>query len=491
MSIIEKEFTRLIDICKSVEGKKINNDPYRLKYHLMPPIGWLNDPNGLCQFKGDYYIFYQYSPFDVNGGLKLWGLYVSKDLVNWEDRGAVIFPDTIFDIHGVYSGSAFVEDDKVYFFYTGNVKHLGNHDYIYSGRGHNTMMLTSEDGVGFSEKKVILENIDYPDNMTCHVRDPKILKKDATYYMILGARDKSDKGCILLYKSNDLNDWIYVNTISTIEKFGYMWECPDLIQLKDIETQEVKYMLLVSPQGIKEDGYKYNNIYQSGYFLGDMDFENGEFIFDEFIELDRGFDFYAPQSFVDEKGRTILIGWMGLPDIEEDYYINPTYKNGWMHALTMPRQLILVNGKLHQLPIKEIEKLRRNKLTIHLESVKEYDKLKGSIYELEIKFNNEIDNFELSLKSDCIINYSKEAKVLRLNLGKSGYGRCKRAVKIGNLEALRIFVDTSSIEVFVNYGEEVFTSRMYCYDFDDKISMKGNLDDVKINLYELGEYKYV
>ena len=85
-----------------------------------------------------------------------------------------------------------------------------------------------------------------------------------------------------------------MNTITTIEKFGYMWECPDLIKLKDIKTQKVKYMLSISPQGIKEDGYKYNNIYQSGYFLEDMDFKKGEFIFDEFIELGRGFDFHAP-----------------------------------------------------------------------------------------------------------------------------------------------------------------------------------------------------
>lgn len=139
----------------------------------------------------------------------------------------------------------------------------------------------------------------------------------------------------------------------------------------------------------------------------------------------------------------------------------------------------------------DIEKLWKNKLTKYLENITGYDELKGCIYELEIKFNCDIDNFELSLKSDCIINYCKESKVLRLNLGKSGYGRYERATKIEKLEALRIFVDTSSIEVFVNYGEEVFTSRIYCADFDDKISMKGNLDDVKINLYELGEYKYV
>ncbi|WP_122639586.1 MULTISPECIES: glycoside hydrolase family 32 protein [unclassified Romboutsia] len=491
MSIIKRELSKVLEVYKSYEKTKVDKDEFRLKFHLMPPIGWLNDPNGLCQFKGEYHIFYQYSPFEVKGGIKLWGQYVSKDLINWEDRGAVIFPDTIYDIHGVYSGSAFIEDDKINFFYTGNVKHLGNHDYISSGRGHNTMMFTSEDGINFSEKKVLLENIDYPQNMTCHVRDPKVLKKDNSYYMVLGARDNTDKGCILLYKSNNLEDWNYINTITTKEKFGYMWECPDLIKLKDVKNGNIKYMLSMSPQGIREDGYKYNNIYQSGYFLGDMNFDKGEFTFGEFVELDRGFDFYAPQTFVDEKGRTILIGWMGLPDIEKDHYTNPTDINGWMHALTMPRELIFVNNKLLQLPVKEIEKLRKNKITNYLNNIQEFSELKGDVYELEVKFNSEIDNFELNLKSDCNIKYNNDEKLIKLSFKESGYGRRLRAVKIDRLESLRIFVDKSSVEIFVNYGEEVFTSRMYCKERNNDIEFKGNLNDIKINLYELGEYKYV
>ena len=53
--------------------RRVQSDPHALRYHLMPQLGWLNDPNGLCQFHGIYHIYYQYDPFDVNGDLKLWG----------------------------------------------------------------------------------------------------------------------------------------------------------------------------------------------------------------------------------------------------------------------------------------------------------------------------------------------------------------------------------------------------------------------------------
>ena len=65
----------------------VNSDKWRNKYHIMAPIGWINDPNGLCEFKGEYHCYYQYSPLTPMGGLKFWGHAVSKDLVNWEDKG--------------------------------------------------------------------------------------------------------------------------------------------------------------------------------------------------------------------------------------------------------------------------------------------------------------------------------------------------------------------------------------------------------------------
>ena len=143
-----------------------------------------------------------------------------------------------------------------------------------------------------------------------------------------------------------------------------------------------------------------------------------------FIELDRGFDFYAPQTFIDESGRTILIGWMGLPDIEDDYYNNyPTVRNGWQHALTIPRALELKNNKLYQIPVEELKKLRKNHINKELSNINYYDELKSEIYELNIEFNGKDVDFELKLKEDCILDYNKDKKLISLKLGASGYGR--------------------------------------------------------------------
>ena len=76
-----------------------------------------------------------------------------------------------------------------------------------------------------------------------------------------------------------------------------------------------------------------------------------------FCEWDMGFDFYAPQTFVDESGRRILIGWMGHPDIDEEYE-NPTVESGWQHTMTVPREITCRDGILYQQPVKEFENLR-------------------------------------------------------------------------------------------------------------------------------------
>ena len=77
---------------------KVLSDKWRSKYHIMAPIGWINDPNGLCQFKDQYHVFYQYSPLEAKGGMKFWGHYVSKDLVHFEERDIAIYPDIEEDI---------------------------------------------------------------------------------------------------------------------------------------------------------------------------------------------------------------------------------------------------------------------------------------------------------------------------------------------------------------------------------------------------------
>ena len=186
--------------------QRVAADQDRLKFHLMPKTGWLNDPNGLCQFNGTYHIYYQYTPFEPTGELKTWGHYTTKDIIHYEDFGPVVFPDEDIDAHGVYSGSAFIEDDTIHYFYTGNLKYFDrdDYDYINSGRGSNTITFTSKDGYEFTKKELLMTTDDYPADMSNHVRDPKIFKKNEKYYMVLGARDVEGVGMILLYESTDL-----------------------------------------------------------------------------------------------------------------------------------------------------------------------------------------------------------------------------------------------------------------------------------------------
>ena len=146
MNALQRDLKKLVPLVESLGKETVAADPHRQRFHLQPPVGWLNDPNGLCVSGGQYHAFFQYGPFDVNGGVKHWGHAVSTDLLHWEQLPVMLYPDEPFDCHGAYSGSALVEDGTMYLYYTGNVKHPGNFDYIKEGRGHNVCLAVSRDG---------------------------------------------------------------------------------------------------------------------------------------------------------------------------------------------------------------------------------------------------------------------------------------------------------------------------------------------------------
>lgn len=448
---------------KAVEKLAENNSAkWRQAFHLMPPVGWMNDPNGLCQLNGEYHIYFQYSPFDTKPGLNYWGHYTTMDFVNYVYHEPALCSDEQFDCHGVYSGCAYTENGKMYVYYTGNVKHVGDYDYIIAGREHNTILTISENGYDFGEKMVLMRNCDYPDDITCHVRDPKVWKDGDVYYMILGARRMDDVGEVLLYRSDNKINWVLQNRVIADRKFGYMWECPGF------ENINGHKFLLISPQGVEADGFNYQNVYQSGYceIFGNAD---NSYVLGNFAELDHGFDFYAPQSFTDESGRHILIGWFGLPDIE---YTNPTDEFGWVHCLTIPRELTERNGHLCQNPIKEMKSLRSEKI----------NPSEADIFEAEIN-NLDNTNFVIIIKNDCVIQYLNG--ILTLKFGKSGYGRDERSVKTDNMRNMHIFCDKSSIEIFANDGETVLSSRFYPED-DERGINAGDLDITVWSLQSFG-----
>ncbi len=437
-------------------------DGNRLLFHLMPPLGWMNDPNGLCQFQGVYHVFFQYTPDNPKGGNKYWGHYTSKDLIYWKYEGEPLKPDQVFDKDGVFSGSAFLHKGKMYLYYTGNVEQDGVHDYVHTGREANTILVTSTDGRQFSAKQCVMTNEDYPSKYTCHIRDPKVWQQDDTFYMIQGGRLVGDKGAVLIFQSKDLVKWEFLKDITTDYDFGFMWECPDYFTLPT-----GKGILSLSPQGLMAEEYRYQNIYQSGYFLVEGEILDKPSL-GEFIEWDMGFDFYAPQTFVDEQGRRILIGWAGLAD--EEYDNEPTIQTGWQHALTVPRVLTWKNGRVHQTPVKELEQLRQRERKLEPDSeFVLYRNLSGESRQAYEILLEDIESKEFQIDFDQIgsgfcLNYKSGIFSMKF-YGKSakeiGRGRKIRQVILDKLESCRILLDTSLVEIYLNEGEVVLTSRYY------------------------------
>ena len=452
---------------------------FRLGHHLMPPVGWLNDPNGLCWYKGKYHVFFQYAPFDVEGGLKFWGHYTSEDMIDWKYEGTALYPDSSYDCHGVYSGSALVDDGKLHLFFTGNVKIDGDYDYINEGRETSTLHVESEDGIHFSNKEEVISFSEYPEEFTCHIRDPKVWKENGKYFMVLGGRLKGDKGAVLVYESGDLKEWKLLRTITTSEVFGYMWECPDYFEL------DGEKILSVSPQGLTREEFRFQNIYQSGYFILK---EDGSVDVKDFREWDMGFDFYAPQTFTDVQGRRILIGWMGMPDADEEY-VNTTIEEGWQHCLTVPRELKLKDGKILQYPVKELENLRKEKTVLNDEN---------SAVELRVEVNEGFDlvleeialtgsSFQISMGGQMLFRYENGTAEIGFP-GVTGAGRKVRKAQINELRNIRFLVDTSAAEIYLNDGETVFSTRYYPDREDLLLKIQGG--KFKGNLWNLRRMRF-
>jgi len=425
-------------------------------------------------------MFYQWNPLGTNHKNKTWAHSVSSDLLNWERLETALRPDTWYSKDGVYSGSAIVDDDKLYLFYTGNVKDSEGNRESYQ------CLAVSSDGENFERWEPSIVN--QPDG------DPKIWKKDGKFYAVIGIQGENLEGKAVLYSSENIKDWKFEGEIAganhgKIKDFGFMWECPDYFQLKDEKTGEIKDLLIFSPQGLEPEGDLYNNKYQTGYLFGKLDYEKPEFeILSDFVEIDRGHDFYAPQSMEDDKGRRLVVGWMGIPE-EEDF---PTVRNEWLHCLTLPRELKVIDGKLYQLPIKEMESIRGEKIEFSGKVAGEVKVGTGVTYELKAKFSDFNSDFGLKLRtgksSETVLKFDYNDKKFVLNRTKGEQpDKRLRKVYLGDISELEltVFVDNSSVEVFINGGAEVFSSRIFPEKDADGISVFADKDvNVEIEKWE-------
>lgn len=448
---------------------------YDLHYHITPPQGLLNDPNGLIQFEGVYHVFFQWNQHDTVHQSKSWGHATSTDLIHWEYHPAALEPDAWYDKDGVYSGSAVSKNGVLYLFYTGNVRGEDGSRESYQ------CLAISEDGFHFEKKGPLFK---HPEGYTGHVRDPKVFQdKTGSWWMILGAQREDLTGDTILYQSDNLMDWSFKGSfLKDKMDLGYMWECPDVLRFNESD------LFVFSPQGLEVEGNKFQNIYQTGYIAGEINLEGRFEPKHSFVELDKGFEFYAPQSFVDDKGRTILMGWAGVmyPEVEAAV---PTRKEGWIHALTIPREITYTDNVLTQQPVTELGKMRQPNPIMDHSSDRKTIELPSFQSELLVDWENDPEEFSLEIRKDVMIRYKRDTKrftVSRINWLTQNREEREVVLEQG-LKNLRLFLESSLIELFVNDGEEVFTLRYFTAEENKQLSVSQARESEKrtLTLYTL------
>jgi beta-fructofuranosidase len=425
-------------------------DPWRPLWHFTPPAGWMNDPNGLAQFRGEYHLFYQYHPFGTDWGPMHWGHAVSPDLVRWRHLPIALAPSPGGpDAGGCFSGSA-VDD--------GGVLSL-----VYTGHGERQVqcLATSPDGRVFTKHpgNPVLDSPPegFPPE---HFRDPKVWRAEGRWWMVAGSK-RNGRGAALLYQSEDLRRWSFTAVAAESDgTLGTMWECPDLFALRD------RHVLVVSPEGLDRR--------KALLFVGRLDYRTGRFAIESRHVADHGFDLYAPQSFEDATGRRVVIGWMDSWGSKAW----PTKAWGWAGAMTVPRLLRLsADGTPLWAPVPEVETLRGEPTTVPSGAIEPglrvLDAVRGDSLDLELEIDPGTAS-EVALlvrrspdgKEETRIAYDRASATLAIDRDRAGAGdggvhSAPLPLGAGETLRLRVLVDRSSVEVFAQDGRVVLTDRVY------------------------------
>lgn len=420
--------------------------PKKQSWHIEPPWGLLNDPNGLIWYKGNYYTFFQWNRFAKDHSSKAWGFATSPDLVHWQFKGSAMLPDQPYDAQGVYSGSALELDGRLNLYYTGNVKQEGR-------RISRQCMAVSEDGRHFRKLGPVLTT---PAGYTEHFRDPKVvLAPQGGYSMVLGAQRQNGLGAVALATSQDGVHWSPGGAIGLSEEYQ-MIECPDLFALDGAPV------LLYCPQHRDNAADTSLDSFSVGRVMDDwpdaahpLDLDTG------WQRLDAGFDFYAPQTFQTPDGRRILFGWMSRMEGEEETAFGAEETR--IHCLTMPRELFRCGRRLCQRPVRELRELPGTPVTGETTG-------NGRLYRPARRaFRFTADNLargsdlELTLHGgEWSFRYDATARTATMQRCRwiEGGSDTRRA-ELDVLASLELWCDQSSVELFLNGGALVFSARIY------------------------------
>lgn len=460
-------------------------EQHRLQFHFSPETQWMNDPNGMVYYDGEYHLFYQYYPDSNVWGPMHWGHTVSKDMIHWEHLPIGLYPD---ELGYIFSGSAVVDWNNTSGFGKDGQPPLiaifTYHDMEGERDGKDNYQTQ---GIAYSNDKgrtwtkyegnPVIANPGIKD-----FRDPKVNwhEESQQWVMVFACGDR-----LQFYNSANLKDW----TLTSEFGLGHgsqarPWECPDLFELPVEGTDEKKWVLLVSLGNGGPNGGS-----ATQYFIGDFDGktftnDNPE---ETTLWIDYGRDNYAGVTWSDipkEDGRRIFLGWMSNWQYAQ---IVPT--TVWRSAMTLPRVLRLLNTptgmRLCSTPVAETSNLRNDK-TLTLASAKVSgalsisDKTDISPEAMEIILSLVLSegaqaNLGLELKNtkgeiyrigfDAAQNqyYSD-----RTNAGKTDFSdqfaptlHTAPRISQSNKINLHVFLDSGSIEMFADDGTIVMTDLFF------------------------------
>ncbi|CAH2243062.1 sucrose-6-phosphate hydrolase-like [Pararge aegeria] len=442
-SILSNYENAKIELEEYIENKKKEVNPrFRPLYHVAPPVGWMNDPNGFSFHNGEFHLFYQFYPYDSVWGPMHWGHVSSPDLVHWKQLPTALLPEK----EQCFSGSAISQENGLTLMYTGRVA-IDVEPYF----NETQYLAFSDDGINFYkyDGNPVLSRAP---NGSPDFRDPKIWMYEDYYYVVIGSQTTDKRGRVLLYKSSDMKSWNFLSVLGESNgDMGYMWECPDFFEL------DGKFVLLMSPQGLEPQGDRYKNTHQTGYIIGNFNYDTNEFEQEvAFQEIDFGHDFYAATT-TEVNGKRYLIGWFSMWDEP-----HPEDVDGWAGMATLVRELRIVGSRITMQPVEEIVTLR-NQIVLDSDIEPNQILVFGKAVELIINsdINQKVDLLLEGRKggSKAWLRWDPETRKVTIDRG-SGDIRQVEWYPNGSIH-WQIFLDTSSLELFCGEGEVVFSSRVY------------------------------
>ncbi|MGH2332270.1 glycoside hydrolase family 32 protein [Thermoanaerobacter mathranii] len=474
-------------------------DKYRPQFHFTPLKNWMNDPNGMVYYKGEYHLFYQHYPYDIKWGAMHWGHAVSKDLIHWEYLPIALWPD---DNGFIFSGSAVVDWNDTSGFFKGGSGLVAIFTQA-AAKQTQSIAYSTDDGRTWTMYK---GNPVLVDETAKDFRDPRVFwyKPGGYWVMVLAVGDH-----VRFYTSSNLKEWEFASEFGKQDgSHEGVWECPDLFELPVEGTNgQSKWVLIVSigdnpmaPEGSRTQ-----------YFIGH--FDGKRFINDNPKEtvlwLDYGRDNYAGVTWSDipeKQKRRIFIGWMS-----NWKYAGRTPTTSWRGAMTFPRELKLFkdeDGRIYlaQQPVRELSKLRDKRLANLKKVLIGSEKAtlpvaSGDLLEIIAEFElGTAEEFGIKVrKSDSqetIVGYDAIQKKLFIDRSRSGdivdetfpvkhYAPLKTR---NNKIRLHILVDRSSVEIFANDGKVVMTDLIFP-DIDSQnvelFSKDGTVKVTSLTIYKL------